>query len=163
MTAENFVNKSPVCREPVRNVVRSVIVVEGVYTGAIIIGKRASGEREGGKWCLPGGGVCGEDESLVAACEREIEEELGVCWKEVSIDDLSVFCETTRYKGRTTWVTHYFIAEVDILKLPDMLERFSKSEFLEIQAVESLEEIRGLRFAFGDGRVVRDFFKYVGN
>lgn len=139
-------------------VVRAILITTD---GSIIIGKRARGEYEANKWCLVGGKA--EGENLSDELFREIEEEAGIKMESLTDETEPVFVLSRNAKklGRI-WRNNYFILEVDDCAVPNILERFNKREFSEIRTV-SAKDLKGLHFAFGDGRVVRDFFRFVGN
>jgi len=144
--------------ENVRQVVRAILLT---CDGRVCIGKRAPGEYEAGKWCLVGGKA--EGKVLSKEALREISEETGVAGDELTdeVEPRFVFF-VDRIKDGVVWRNNYYIFEADDLCIPLILESFSRREFSELAFVLE-EDLRGLRFAFGDRKVVRDFFKYVGN
>ncbi len=148
-----------VSKEGVRQVVRVILIT---CDGYMVIGKRALGEREGGKWCLVGG--MAEGDELSRECLREIEEEIGVSTGGLTDEKVPTYAfSVDRMNSGQVWRNNYFILEIDDPAVPTILEKFNREEFSEIAVVNSVDDIKGLRFAFGDGKIVRDFFRHVGN
>jgi len=142
----------------IQQVVRAILTTCDGFVG---VGKRASGENEAGKWCLIGGKADGD--VLSKELLREVAEETGTQIEVLSDETktkLAFYID--RIKDGVVWRNNYFILEIDDLQVPSIMANFNRGEFSEVAFV-SEEDLKGLRFAFGNGRVVRDFFKYVGN
>lgn len=144
--------------EGIQQVVRAILIT---CDGLVGVGRRAPGENEAGKWCLIGGKA--EGDVLSKELLREVIEETGT-----QIEDLTDETEPAlafyidRIKDGVVWRNNYFILEVDDLQVPSILANFNRREFSAVAFV-SEEDLKGLRFAFGNRKVVKDFFKYVGN
>ncbi len=143
--------------EKVKQVVRAVLVTTD---GEVCIGRGGPGY-EVGKWCLVGGGA--ESSALGAEVYREIVEETGVSIQDLTDEELPILIATiVRYKHGAAWHNNYFVIEMNDAAIPMVLARFNREEFSEVRFVTA-EGVKGLRFAFGDGEIVRSFFKEVGN
>lgn len=142
----------------VQQVVRAILIT---CDGLVGVGRRAPGESEAGKWCLVGGMAKGR--LLSKELLREVEEETGT-----QIENLTDETEPAltfyidRIKDGVVWRNNYFILEIDDLQVPSILANFNRREFSEVAFVSG-EDLKGLRFAFGNRKVIRDFFRYVGN
>lgn len=144
--------------EGIMEVCRTILVTTD---GFVCIGKRPRGGFMGGYWCLVGGKAEGRE--LGAEADRETGEELGLPLSKISDEAHPVFAfSQDRQLGGTTYRNNYFIREIDDAAIPDILENFNCREFSEIAFVGP-EDVRGIRFAFGNGKALRYFFKYVGN
>jgi 8-oxo-dGTP pyrophosphatase MutT (NUDIX family) len=143
-------------KNEIHQVVRGILVTIDGFVG---IGRRTAGTYEGGKWCLVGGKA--EKSDLNSEVLREIQEETGMP-NETLTDDRPVFIGSPdRIRKGVTYRNNYFILEIDDEWVPEILKRFERREFDQIAFVTQ-EDLKGLRFAFGDGKIVRSFFKMVG-
>lgn len=143
--------------EKINQVVRAVLVTSD---GRVGIGRRAPGYEQG-KWCLIGG--MAETGSLNEELFREIAEETGMPVHKMTDEQTATFVTTiVRHKHGKTWLNSYFVLEIDDLAIPEILRNFNRQEFSEIRFVFP-GEVRGMRFAFGDGKIVRSFFRQVVN
>jgi 8-oxo-dGTP pyrophosphatase MutT (NUDIX family) len=137
-------------------VVRTVLVS---IDGFLCVGRRVRGDTKAGLWCLVGG--VAEGSRLTREAIRETEEELGMRIKELS-DDKPKFAFSKDIVNRgKIWRNNYYIMEFDDNAFPDILARFNREEFSEMALILE-DDVRGMRFAFGNGTAVRDFFKFVG-
>jgi 8-oxo-dGTP pyrophosphatase MutT (NUDIX family) len=136
-------------------------VVLITFDGLLCIGKRKKGTTMGGYWCLVGGKA--ESSNLPYEVIRETSEELGVEAEELlETDEPRYLFTNVIHKNGRIWKNNYFMLEFDDYLIPEVLENFNRDEFSEIDFVDE-ESVKGRRFAFGDGDVVRFFFKFVGN
>lgn len=141
-----------------QQVVRALLITADGY---LCIGKRAKGENDAGKWCLVGG--MAEGATLNKELLRELSEEIGVPTDELLAAGEPLFAfSVDRKKGGAVWRNNYFIMELDDLLVPQIEKSFNRREFSKIAFVLE-DDIKGLKFAFGNGKAVRNFFKYVGN
>lgn len=143
----------------VRQVVRVVLVTTD---GFLIVGRRLDTENYGaGEWCLVGGKA--ESDNFDHEIIREVEEETGVGWEDLTDETLPTHAfSIDNDSDGETWRNHYFIVEVDDPIVPDIEKNYNRKEFSEVKLIGP-EEARELNFAFSDGVAVREFFEFVGN
>lgn len=142
----------------IQEVARAILITSDGY---MCIGKRSPGTFMAGYWCLIGGKAEGNLESELL---REISEETGLPENILlEMGDPTFVRSTVRHSKRNGRIyrNNYFILEIDDSLTDTILESFNRAEFSQLAFI-SPEDIAGLRFAFGDGKIVREFFKYSG-
>jgi len=146
------------------DVVRAIMVS---CDGGILIGKRANKESlEVDSWCLVGGiaELSNDIQGLTEELKREITEETGVPYKDLTDEDVPILTHHVprKYQG-ITFINHYFIVEFDDLMIEEIRQHFNRDEFSEIRVIWSLDHIKDLQFAFGNDIAILDFMENVGN
>ena len=129
---------------PLLTAVRSIILNK---ENKVLLTKRATGDFEAGKWCLPGGKP-EENEDFIKAAKRETLEEIGV---EI---------ELKYYKGQINpdtstgakWLTQYFVGHLDEPPTQLQVEEVSEAIFF------SQSELKELDIAFDHKDVLIQFF-----